>query len=399
MRSTNPKSEIRIPKEIRISKSKTCQRGLASRLQAAEKTPQGTLPGCHNSWGSRISDRLKPGLRTILWRGGFLPHWQSNGFLPGARHSANFKSAIFNFQFSIPLLLLLLLLPVGAFAKLNVVATTPDLGAIAQAVGGDEVVVSVLTKPTEDPHFVDAKPSFSLKLSRADALLEGGAELEIGWLPSLLEQARNPRLAAGAPGRIVGNQGVKMLEVPTELDRSQGDVHAAGNPHYLMDPENALIVAENTARAFAQLDAAHAAQFHANLARFKEQVGAKLAEWQKRLAPFQGEHVVSYHNSWVYFGRRFGLQMDLFLEPKPGIPPTPAHLAKVEEHIREQKIKVIFVEPYVNQRTAERVAKDTGARVVQAAQFPGAIKGTEGGYIALMDYLVKALAAELEKGR
>src|SRR5215831_16708248 len=177
--------------------------------------------------------------------------------------------------------LLFLVLCQTAIAKLNVVATTPDFAAIAAAVGGDEVSITVLAKPTEDPHFVDAKPSFIVKLNRADALIEGGADLEIGWLPALLDQARNPKLASGAPGRIACSKDIQLLEVPATLDRSKGDIHAAGNPHYLTDPQNARIVARNIAEAFSQLDPKAAATFQANLKQFTERLDAKLAEWQK----------------------------------------------------------------------------------------------------------------------
>ena len=280
-------------------------------------------------------------------------------------------------------------------AKLNVVVTTPDLASLAQEVGGKQIDLTALARPTEDPHFVDAKPSFVVKLNRADALIEGGAELEIGWLPPLLTGARNTKLASDAAGYIRGNEGVQMLEVPTELDRSKGDIHAAGNPHFLVDPENAKIVARHIAEAFCRLDAANSATYQANLKRFLEQLDAKMVEWQKQLAPFKGEQIVAYHNSWVYFARRFGLKIDLFLEPKSGIPPSPAHLAGVIGKMKMDKAHVIIVDPYLNRRTAETVARNTGATVVDVAQFPGGVKGTEGGYIALMDYLVNSLAKAL----
>ena len=280
-------------------------------------------------------------------------------------------------------------------AKLNVVVTTPDLASLAQEVGGKQIDLTALARPTEDPHFVDAKPSFVVKLNRADALIEGGAELEIGWLPPLLTGARNTKLASDAAGYIRGNEGVQMLEVPTELDRSKGDIHAAGNPHFLVDPENAKIVVRHIAEAFCRLDAANSATYQANLKRFLEQLDAKMVEWQKQLAPFKGEQIVAYHNSWVYFARRFGLKIDLFLEPKPGIPPSPAHLAGVIGKMKMDKAHVIIVDPYLNRRTAETVARNTGATVVDVAQFPGGVKGTEGGYIALMDYLVNSLAKAL----
>ncbi len=280
-------------------------------------------------------------------------------------------------------------------AKLNVVATTPDLASIAEAVGDKQIDITTLARPTEDPHFVDAKPSFIVKLNRADVLIEGGAELEIGWLPSLLTGARNSKLAADSPGYIRGNEGVQMLEVPTELDRSKGDIHAAGNPHFLVDPENARIVARHIAEAFCKLDAPNCANYQANLKTFLEQLDAKMIEWKKQLAPFRGEQIVAYHNSWAYFAKRFGLKMDLLLEPKPGIPPSPAHLASVISKMKAAKAHVIIVDPYLNRRTAETVARNTDATVVDVAQFPGGVKGTEAGYIALMDYLVNSLAKAL----
>lgn len=285
----------------------------------------------------------------------------------------------------------------SAQARLNLVVTTPDLAAIAGAVGGDRIRITTLARPTEDPHFVDAKPSFIVKLNRADALLEGGAELEIGWLPALLQGARNAKIQSGQPGRILGNQGIVMREVPTKLDRSQGDIHPAGNPHFLVDPENAKLLARHLADAFGKLDSAHAGDYNANAMKFVAAIDAKLPEWQGKLAPFKGEHIVAYHNSWAYFAARFGLKDDLFLEPKPGIPPSPAHLATVIEKMKAEKARVIIVDPYLNRKTAETVARSTGATVVDVAQFPGGVKGTEGGYLALLDYLVNSLATALGK--
>ncbi len=284
-----------------------------------------------------------------------------------------------------------------AWAKLNVVATTPDLGSIAREIGGEHIDLTTLAKPTEDPHFVDAKPSLILKLNRADVVIEGGAELEMGWLPRLIDQARNPKLAAGTPGHISCAQGVPFKEIPSTLDRSKGDIHAAGNPHYLMDPLNARIVARNITETFCALDAKSADAYRANLKRFTDALDARMVEWQKKLEPFKGQQVVAYHNSWLYFGDRFNLRIDLFLEPKPGVPPTPRHLAEVILKMKQDKVHVVLVDPYLDRRTAETVATRTDATVVDVAQFPGGVKGTEGGYIALLDYLVnsvtKALAA------
>jgi ABC-type Zn uptake system ZnuABC Zn-binding protein ZnuA len=210
---------------------------------------------------------------------------------------------------------------------------------------------------------VDAKPSFIVKLNRADALIEGGAELEIGWLPPLLTGARNAKLAAGGPGYILANDGVQMLDVPSVLDRSKGDIHAAGNPHFVVDPENAKIIARHLADAFCALDAKGCDGYRANLKQFTDTLDAKLVEWQKALAPFKGQQVVAYHNSWIYFGNRFGLKVEIYLEPKPGIPPTPAHLVEVVTQMKAQNTRVIIVDPYLNRRTAE-----IGVRMALGAQ-------------------------------
>ena len=279
-------------------------------------------------------------------------------------------------------------------AKISVVATTPDLAALAKAIGGDAVDVKALAKPTEDPHFVDAKPSHIVTLNRADVLIEGGAELELGWLPPLLESARNDKLAAGAPGRIVASQGIRMVEVPATFDRSRGDVHSLGNPHFLIDPLNAKIVAAQIADHLSKVAPQSADLFKANRDKFNATLDAKLAEWQKQLAPFRGAKIVTYHRDFVYFAQRFGLQILETLEPKPGIAPSPAHLAKVITSMQSEKGHVILVQPYQNRKTAETVARQTGAAVLEMPQQPGAIKNVS-TYFEMMDYLVNTLANAL----
>ena len=282
-----------------------------------------------------------------------------------------------------------------ASAKLNVVATTADFGALAQAVGGDNVNVTVLAKPTEDPHFVDAKPSYIVKLNRADVLIEGGAELEVGWLPPLLDGSRNDKLAAGQPGHIAISEGLAMLEVPAELDRSKGDLHTKGNPHFMTDPENARHAVKRIAEGFAAVDAAHKDAYEKNVQVWLKLLDEKEAAWLKLLAPFAGTRIAAFHNSWPYFARRFNLKMDLFLEPKPGIPPSPAQLGVVLETMKREHIKVIIIEPYQNKHMAATVAAQTGAIILDFAQYPGALKGTEGDYLALLNKLVTTLAAAL----
>ncbi len=278
--------------------------------------------------------------------------------------------------------------------RLTVVATTPDLAAIAREIGGDAVDVKALAKPTEDPHFVDAKPSHVVTLNRADVLIEGGAELEMGWLPPLLESARNAKIAAGAPGRIVASQGIRMLEIPTSFDRARGDVHSLGNPHFLVDPLNAKIVAAQIAQRFSQLSPASAAAIAANLARFNATVDAKLAEWQKLMAPYKGAKIVTYHKDFVYLAARFGLNIVENLEPKPGIAPSPAHIAAVIMLMKAQKVRVLVVQPYQNRKTAETVARQVDGVVLDLSQQPGAMKGTD-SYVAMMDTMIRALATAL----
>ena len=285
-----------------------------------------------------------------------------------------------------------------ATAQLRVVATTPDLASLAREIGGNKVSVMALAKPTEDPHFVDAKPSHVVTLNRADVLIDGGAELELGWLPPLLESARNAKIAAGAPGRVVASTGIRMVEIPTSFDRSKGDVHSLGNPHFLVDPANAKIVARNIADHFSKMDPKNASAYAANLARFNSTVDAKTAAWTAQLAPFRGAKIVTYHKDFVYFANRFGLSVVETLEPKPGIAPSPAHLAGVIGAMKSQNVKVVLVQPYQNRRTAETVARRTGAAVLDMPQQPGARSNTP-SYIQMMDNLVATLAAGLRGQR
>ena len=286
----------------------------------------------------------------------------------------------------------------SASAQLRVVATTPDLASLAREIGGARVSVVALAKPTEDPHHVDAKPSHIVTLNRADALIEGGAELELGWLPPLLENSRNARIASGAPGRIVASEGVTMLEIPTSFDRSKGDIHSLGNPHILIDPVNVKIIARNIADHFAQIDPKSAATYRDNLAKFNTKVDAKLADWQKQLAPYRGAGIVTYHKDFGYLAQRFGLNVVETLEPKPGISPSPAHLAQVIRKMRATNAKVILVQPYQSRRTAETVARQTGAVVLDATQQPGG-RGETATYFDMMDNLVNSLADALRTSR
>src|SRR4051812_45683380 len=281
----------------------------------------------------------------------------------------------------------ILCLTVTAQAKLKVVATLPDLASLAREVGGDKVEVSALAKPTEDSHFVDARPSFVVQLRSADVLIDGGAELELGWLPPLLQNARNPKLEVGKPGRVQASQGVRLMNVPANVTRAAGDVHALGNPHFMTDPIIAKTVALHIAQSFAAVDAPNAAFYDANYKKFEATINAKLQEWGAMMQDFKDQHVVAYHDSWPYFAHRFGVNIDVFLEPKPGIPPSPSHLTDVIQKMKEYHIKAIIVEPYHDRRIAEKVARSTNAKIIDFSQFPGGIPGTD-DYVGLIDQLV-----------
>src|SRR5256714_7233433 len=282
-----------------------------------------------------------------------------------------------------------------AQGRINVVATLPDYAALASEIGGDKIDIVILAKPTEDPHFVDARPSFVVSLRNADVLIDGGAELEIGWLPPLLQNARNPKIEAGKPGRVQASEGIRLMNVPTNVTAAAGDVHALGNPHFTVDPIIAKAIAQHIAQSFAAVDPPNAGFYDANYKQFESTINAKLQEWGTAMSPFKGQHIAAYHDSWPYFGHRFGINIDIFLEPKPGIPPSPSHLTEVIAQMKAQRVKAVIVEPYHDKRIAEKVASATGAKVVEFAQFPGGISGTD-SYVKLIDTLVSRLAAALK---
>lgn len=293
------------------------------------------------------------------------------------------------------LILVCFLVALSAHAKLNVVATLPDFGSLAREIGGDKIDILILAKPTEDPHFVDARPSFVVSLRNADVLIDGGAELELGWLPPLLQNARNPKIEVGKPGRVQASQGIRLMNVPTNVTRAAGDVHALGNPHFCADPIIAKAIAQHIAQALGAVDPSNAAFYNDNYKKLESKINAKLQEWGAAMQPFNGQHVAAYHDSWPYFAHRFGINIDIFLEPKPGIPPSPSHLTEVIAQMKTQHVKAVIVEPYHDKRIAEKVASSTGAKVVEFSQFPGGISGTD-SYVSLIDKLVSKLAEALK---
>jgi ABC-type Zn uptake system ZnuABC Zn-binding protein ZnuA len=291
--------------------------------------------------------------------------------------------------------------PVAA-APLTVVTTTSDLAAIAKEVGKNRVEVTSLASGIQDPHFLDPRPSFLVKLNRADLLIEGGLDLEVGWLPTLLASARNPRLRVGEPGRLDASQGISVLGVPTgPIDRSQGDVHGKGNPHFLMDPMNGAIAAETIAQRLCNLDAGGCATFKANAQSFRGWIETALAKWTKALAPYQGAKVVVYHDSWPYFTKRFRLTPVGYVEPKPGVPPPPSHVAALADLIARDGVKVIVMEPYFARAIPDLLARQTGARVLVLAPAVGGLPAAD-DYLSMFDVNVARLVEALssgEKGR
>lgn len=280
-------------------------------------------------------------------------------------------------------------------AKINVVATTPDLASMAQAIGGDRVAVTCIGKAAEDPHYIQPKPGFILALNRADVLVVVGRELEIGWLPALLDQTRNGKIRVGASGYVDASVGIAPLDLPTEpVTRAIGDVHPLGNPHYLLDPERGKIAARNIAEGLKRAAPADAATFDGGLTKLLAAIDAALADAQRLLAPFRGAKIVTYHRSFSYFAERYGLEVIDTIEPKPGIPPSPAHVTAVCERMKQAGVKVIVQEQWHERRTSDLIAKRTGAQVVVLpVQTGGDPAATD--YPATIRLLAEKLAAAL----
>lgn len=280
-------------------------------------------------------------------------------------------------------------------AKVSVVTTVPDLAALAREVGGDKVSVTALALPTQDPHFVDAKPSLMLTLNKADMLIAVGLELEIGWLPVLQTGARNEKILTGGKGYLDCSQAVRLLDVPTvPVDRSMGDIHPRGNPHYLVDPRQAASCAKAIEAKLAAIDPANARTYEANLAAFTSRLEAARAGWEKRIAPYKGQGVITFHRSWIYLLDWLGLDDVAELEPKPGTPPTPGHVKAVLELGRARKVKVVLQESFYPDKTGRLVAQRLGAKFVSV---PGGTDANSGEtYIHHMDRVITALEGALK---
>lgn len=288
------------------------------------------------------------------------------------------------------------LVPAGLSATLRVVASTPDFGSIAEAVGGERVQVTTLARPGEDPHFVVPRPSFIPILNRADVLIEGGADLEAGWLPPLVQTARNRDILPGGRGYIAVARHIDLMDVPNgTLDRSLGHVHASGNPHFMLDPENGVIAARLISERLAELDPDGVKVYRENYERFAARVEEGFERWQEKLAPYKGTRVVTYHKNFNYLARRFGFEITDEIEPLAGVEPSPRHLVELISSMRELDVPMIWIEPFRPHRTPARIADQSGARLVALPEQVGAVEGTE-DYVALFDHIVDQIEDAME---
>jgi zinc/manganese transport system substrate-binding protein len=295
------------------------------------------------------------------------------------------------------LLAVLALGPVEANAALKVVTSTEDLASIVKEVGGDKVTVDALAKGYQDPHFVEAKPSFILKLHSADLLVAVGRELEIGWLPPLITQSRNPKIQPGSPGYLDASATARILDIPTgQITRAMGDVHPQGNPHYWLDPDNGRRIAQAVQNKLSELSRADAAYFAQRYADFDRRLGEGEKRWKAAMAPYKGVKIVTYHRSWPNFASAFGLDVIGYVEPKPGIPPSTAHTIDLIAEMKRQQVKVILVEPYFDLKTPQSIGRETGAEVLLMPPSVGGVPQVT-DYLKLFDYDVNLLVTTLKK--
>ena len=284
-----------------------------------------------------------------------------------------------------------------AQGKSNVVTTTEDLAAIAREVGGDRITVEAIARGYQDPHFVEAKPSFILKLQKADVLVVIGRDMEIGWLPPLIQQSRNARIQVGADGYLDASARARILEIPQgQITRAMGDVHPLGNPHYWLDPENGKAIARGIADKLEQLRPADRAFFEQRFNDFSTRLTEAEKRWTAMMAPYKGTKVVTYHRSFPNFAERFGLDVIGYVEPRPGIPPSPQHTLDVINDMKRMNVKLVLVEPYFDLKTPNAIGRATGAEVLVMPPSVGGVKEVT-DYFKLFDYDVNLLINALKK--
>jgi zinc/manganese transport system substrate-binding protein len=282
-----------------------------------------------------------------------------------------------------------------AARKLRIVATIPDLKSLTEAVGGDLVDVESLTRGTQNFHEAEVRPSMMLKLRRADAVVENGLDLD-AWADVAIEGSNNENIMRGGRGRIEISRGIDVLEVPTtRVDRSMGDVHPRGNPHFSLDPGLAPVITQTIVDGLSRLAPEHRPAFEANRQAFLAKLDAHMADWNRLMQPLKGSKVVVFHPDMIYFLTRFGLVQAAVLEDRPGIPPSPQHLVNVIRQIKEERIKVILVEPWNDVKLANRVGEESGAKAFVVASAVGAVKGAD-NYLAAIDYNITTLAKALQ---
>ena len=292
----------------------------------------------------------------------------------------------------------LALAPRLAQAQLKVVTSTTDLYDIAKSVGGDKITAMHIGEGYQDPHFIEAKPSFVLQLRNADVWAFVGLDLEIGWMPLLLDGARNPKIRLGGSGYVDASKAIRVLDTPQgNVDRSMGDVHPLGNPHYWLDPENGRRIARLFKAKFSELDPKNEDTYEKNEKAFEARLNAAEAGWKSDLAAIRGKPVVAWHTSWRYFAEYTGMNIVAFMEPKPGVPPSPSHLYTVIQAVKRTGAKVIVMEPFYDRKVADLVAKQTGIKVLLLPPSVGGLRGAPvGDYISLMKYDMAQLAAAVQ---
>ena len=270
-----------------------------------------------------------------------------------------------------------------------VVTSLPDFAVIAQAIGGDQVEVDSIVKGNRDVHSVELLPSLMLKVRRANIYVKVGLDLDL-WSRQLIDGSRNARLVV-----VDASAKIEVLQVPTfKVDASHGDLHVYGNPHYWLDPANVRPIGEAILEGLARVAPQHAATFRANLDAYVKRVDAATAGWQQRLTPFDGAQLVSFHNSWPYFEKRFGVRVVEFLEPKPGVPPTPTHIAALQELLKSGRVKAILMESYFDDRVPAMLSRTTGVPLVKVPILVGGAPGVD-DQLALFDTITRELAAAL----
>lgn len=289
--------------------------------------------------------------------------------------------------------------PAAADGKLYIMTATTDLAALAQEIGGDRIDVESIARGYQDPHFVEAKPSFLLKLRHADLLIVVGLELEIGWLPPLINQSTNPKIQVAAPGYFDASRFARILEIPTGVvTRAEGDVHPLGNPHYWLDPDNGLRIAKGIQTKLSEMRPNDATYFAQRYDSFEQRLKQAEQKWIAEMKPYAGRKIVTYHRSWPNFSEHFGLDVVGYVEPRPGIPPSPQHTVELIGMMRRDSVKIIVVEPYFDLKTPNAIARDTGAQVVVLMPSVGGEKEIT-DYFKLFDYDIAKLKQAFDATR